>query len=453
MGEISDMLSAIKELKDTASDGISGVINATNRVIQPSSGSISAKALQGTANFAVLVSDSLDIDDGLMIGKSLEQRFATFLLTVLTMNPYMGVSGKEMPSAAKYLKQFHQNMGTKFEINNTEAAKMIGLGESTFDSVSESMSSFIIDASDNLGIDYNCWITESLQIASAIYEGVSSKGIDMDNAKFNYTIEEITEQSLLNSKGVMRPSGLMEAYATGKSPRGKDIKWGDRKQLNHLPNNEFKKSNDSVPTLLHVRVYPYDTESKRSLEPLDFVIGVKATLHQVSSADMISNIASGLSNSNTFFNFVKWTTGETKFFKDFLLMLDQNKMDAANANSSSGWWSALRRRKASSSLRKFAKSGAILPNATIVCTTDDLLALKESYGFDLTGADTGAIYRLMSKFFLISFIRVNPALQRVDMLFDGNSQFEVASYSTISKEIGKDDKKFKEMMKLLGRSA
>lgn len=454
MGEISDIVSSIKELGHATSDLVNNISFATSKIVRPSSRSVSAMALQGIANFSVLMSDSVDFEDGIMIGTSLEQRFATFLLTVLTMNPYMSVSGKEGPSAAEYLKQFHQNMGTQYEMDTKEISKMFESGIPNFDTVSENMTSFITDASDTMGIDYNCWVRESLQIASVIYEGVSSNIVNMQNMKFNYTMEDVTERVILNDKGVVKITSALEASVHGYQPK-KIKQWNDKKsKVDPIVNNEFKKSNDSVPTLLHIRVYPYDKDTKQSLEPMDFVVGVKATIHQVSSTDIISNLASGLHNGGTFFNFIRWTTGETKFFKDFLLMMDQNKFDAANLGSSAnGWWSALRRRKASSTIRKFSKGKGILPNATIVCTTDDLIALKETHGFDLTGPNTELIYTLMKKYFLISFVRVNPALQRVDFLFDGNSQFETSSYATISKQNGKDDKKFKEMMKMLGRSA
>ena len=59
----------------------------------------------------------------------------------------------------------------------------------------------------------------------------------------------------------------------------------------------------------------------------------------------------------------------------------------------------------------------------------------------------------MDSYFLLAFVRVDPALQRVDFLCDGNTHYETATYSTLSKEGGKDDKKFKDMMKMLGRGA
>lgn len=473
MGEIADMISAINDLGDSIVNG--GFTSKIKSVIaKPSTKSLSALSLQGTANFPVLVSDSIDIDDAIMISKALEREFATFFLTVLTMNPYMEVPKGGQIAAGDYLKQFHQNI----EVSEPDSLKNTLIGTSQ---------SLITEQLEAAGVDYNCWLSESFQLVSAIYQGVNDRGINMQNTAFNYSVEEVTEQSILNNKGTAKVGSLMEASGRsqhgqrnstrpGRTPINVEVNpqitvksdssrdgahrsnrigmTGNRdpKAINYLGNNDFKKANELVPTLLHVRVYPYMADSNEALDPLDFVIGVKATLHQISSVDMITNIARGLRNDSLFFNFIRWTTGETKFFKDFLFAIDQQKLDASNAgHSSNGWWSALKRRKASSQIRRFGKNGACLPNTTLVCSVDDLDMLKAEYGFDLTGSNTTPIIQLMKQYFLLSFVRVNPALQRVDFLFDGNSQFDTSTYSTLSKEGGRDDKKFKDMMKMLGR--
>ena len=477
MGEISDIVSVIQDMaKDTKS-----TLSAISSILKPSNKSISDKSLEGTANFPVLVSDGLDIDDAIMISKALERKFSTFLLTVLTMNPCFTVSGNDTPTASDYLKQFHQNM-----------------------------ESFINEQSDRNDIDYEFWANEAMGIAYKIYEGVNYANINSKNTLFNYTIEDVTESSILNNRGI---NPVLEAkkfngnsggtkggnggtqkngnnggnggtQKNGRSSNNKTIVNNntvnpnitvspnirvttgnnqgtrpirDPKQINYLNNNDLKKANELVPTLLHVRVYPNAVDKNGAstpLDPLDFVIGVKATLHMVSSEDMITNIARGIRNEGLFFNFIRWTTGETKFFKDFLFAIDQQKLDAKNSGrNSDGWWTALKRRRATSLLLKAANNNkSCLPNATLVMTTEDISALREQFGLNLEGADTELVRQLMDRYFLISFVRVNPSLQRVDFLFDGNKHYDTITYSTLSKENGHDDRKFKDMMKMLGRS-
>lgn len=481
MGEFKDLLDVLSDMKDEAISFVTG---------DPRS--ISAAALEGTANFPVIIPDSLSIDDGMMISKALEKKFSAFLLTVLTMNPYMSTSGD--PSATKYMKKFHQNMNT-----------------------SRQLGSFVESADNLYDAEYQTdWVTEALGIAYKVYEGVSYKGLNSKNAKFNYTIEEVTESGILNNKSRVTP--ITESGKSGKGGTylGKDAKGttvyapnaknavsfdptisfdpnidvkaprvnvpvkvnpkinaspkvnvpvnvknvykmprgGGRRvaPMDHIvKNQELKKANDLVPTLLHIRVFPTDKESGDALEPIDFIIGVKATLHMVTSEDMVINIARGIRNDNWFFNFIRWTTGETKFFRDFLFAVDQMKLDAIQSNSKNGWFAALKRRKTMSKLKRRFTEENILPNATIVVTTDELNILRDQYGYDFN-KNRRFVSNLMSVYFLLSFVEVDPVLQRVTFHFDGMKDADTYTYSSLNRENNVDDKQFKNMMKMLGRS-
>lgn len=462
MGEIADMISAIKEVKNSVEGGLSKS-EVSFSIGSPKNTSLSSLSLQGTANFPVLVSDSIDIDDAMMISKALERKFATFFVTVLTMNPYMAVPDGKLPSASRYLSQFHRNM-------TDQGDRLITRLESAMPDID----GFLCEQFNLTDKQYDCWLEESMALITAVYEGVNDRFINEKNMQFNYTIEEVTESSILNDR--CKTTVVTEADKGNRPPARVNVEANpsihihkgdsksnnkmigrtgasDRKVINNVMDAEFKKANELTPTLLHVRVYPYASDTKEALDPIDFVIGVKATLHPISSTDMVLNLARGIRNDSLFFNFIRWTTGETKFFKDFLFALDQQKIDAANAgNSAGGWWSALKRRKASAQLKKFNnKAKGCLPNATLVCSVNDLDTLKSEYGYDLTGSDTSLPERLMNQYFLLAFVRVNAALERVDFLFDGTTQFETTTFSTLSKEGGNDDRKFKEMMKMLGR--
>ena len=117
-------------------------------------------------------------------------------------------------------------------------------------------------------------------------------------------------------------------------------------QWKTLTDNECKKANDLVPTLLHVRVYPIDKFTREELIPIDFVIGVKATLHPIPVDEIVRMTVAGMRNENTAFNFIRWTTGEIKFWKDFVFAVDTAKMDAKDAGGDvTGWRPALKKRR------------------------------------------------------------------------------------------------------------
>lgn len=382
--------------------------------------------MDATAYFPVVAEDSLTLDEDMMICRSLEKRFATFLITVMQLNPTF--DRNDVASVADYVKQWHQNMDTPVNpLSGTDYAgsvtNFLGLGES-------------------LGVEYDTFISEAAIVLEKIYQGINSKNINMESAKLNFTIESTTNDTVLNDIGRV----VLEAD-------GKSTDFKQREPL--VDQKRFEKANDVVPTLLHIRVIP--TNGKYKEDPVDFVIGVKAVLHPVKQTDMLLNLVRGLKNEDKFFNFLRWTTGEIKFFKDFLFGIDQMKLDSVTSSSSSNvLFSMGRRRKSLSVMKNYFSKDNLLPNMTIVVTTDCLNRLRDEYGYDI-GMNAGTsqvamIKKLMSTYFLISFVVVDPGLGRVNMIFDGQNQFENYTYSNLQKEGTVNDKQFKEMMRMLGRS-
>ena len=401
--------------------------------------SISRMAMDGIADFPVVVEDTLSVEEGMMIARSLEKRFASFLMVVMSMDPTFDMS-KDGTTMADYLKQFHQNMNVDGDI--------IGGAKLSLESVSTEK---LLNVAESLGVEYSMFVDEAVGILHTIYEGVNSHFVNKEAAKLNFTIEEVTESAVLNDVGkVVLEAGKLTPGSSTKF----DNKNSDPKQRQPLVNAEFKKANDVVPTLLHVRVFPKGTDQK---EPIDFIIGVHASLHPISQSDMVLNLVRGLRNEDKFFNFIRWTTGETKFFRDFLFGLDQMKIDATTSSgSSNALFSVGRKRKALSTIKNRFTKESLMPNMTTVVSTDCLARLKDEYGYDINmnaGATQMALIRkMMNTYFMFGFVIVDPGLQRVNIFVDGDSRFESYTYANLQREGTVNDKQFKEMMKMLGRS-
>ena len=174
MGEIKDAIETIADLKAEFAEA--GVYS-TKR-------SISASAMEGTANFPVLVEDSISIDDGILISRAAEKKYASFLLTVLTMDPYLEVEKGQTPSASAYLKQFHQNMRVKDPVKGVH----LDLGQ------------FLKESYEGNDMDYSLMESEAFKMAYTIYEGVT-KSVPQDrNIELNYTVEEVTSPDSLNER-------------------------------------------------------------------------------------------------------------------------------------------------------------------------------------------------------------------------------------------------------------
>ena len=430
--------------------------------------SLSKSAMESILNFPCIVDNSLSIEDATLVNKSLERQFATFVLTVVTMNPYLYTHGA--PDAGKYIHKLHQNLDTR--VDSTD--------------IHNTINGLLNEAANKLGVDYESLEGLEEHLLYHIYEGVNHSGMNAMNMKFNYTIEDVTESTSLNSLANATPifedshdtiitnnidgdynegdvdidARNVDMGAMGRE-LGRALRSGSgnggghngsmTRDVKFLMDNDVKKANELVPTLLHIRIFPVDkSDSDANLQPIDLVIGIKATIHPVSTEEMITNIARGIKNENKFFNFIRWTTGEISFFKDFVLSMNELKIDAINTGSkSSRWCTMLKRRKALAKIKNRILPDRLLPNSTIVITQETADTLRNQYGYDLS--DSRLAYKLMENYFLIAFVIVDPALQRVKFLFDGKNEFEVQTYATLSREATTNDKQFKEMLNMLGR--
>lgn len=441
MSTLRDILDTVNNLHGEVTDYIS-----STRQMK----SLSKASQDGIMNFPVIVSDALTIEDASLVAKALEKEYASFALVVMTMNPYLNVDGNNA-SAVDYVNKFHQNLDTR-----TDPTDIIN----TIQNITR-------ESSELLDLDYS--VAESLNevLLYRVYENVNCGSVNNANISYSYTIEDVTESKILNDvvkrriTSIYKP--LTEADSTprievninggssGNSSRMSAHESGrNQRQLQHLMDNDVKKSNELVPTLLHVRIYPVDKDSAKELPPIDFVVGIKATLHPVPSDEMITNICRGVKNEDVLFNMLRWTTGEISFLKDFVFGINEIKIDAMNAShKSSKWWTMLKRRKAMAKIKNFVFPNKLLPNATIVVTQEEVNTIKEIYGYDLE--NLSIIDKLMSNYFLIAFVIVDPALQRVKFLFDGRTQFEMQTYATLARESTTNDKQFKEMLNMLGR--
>lgn len=427
---VNDMIEIFKAIGNLVKEGKSTLSKAA--VVWKPRQSISRKAMDAIADFTVGCEDTLTLEEMSMIGRSLEKRFASFLMVVMSLNPSFDL--KDGVSLSDYLKQFHQNLNVSDDIGGLIGGTSLRMEAMSVEEITR--------VARALGLEYNGIVSEAAGIIHHIYQGVNSQLINAEHAQLQFTIESETNASRINTIG----SSVLEAKDNDKyANRQKEL----------VQNVKFEKANDVIPTLLHVRIFPRGNNGQNG-DPIDFIIGVHATIHPIHSSDMILNIVRGIRNEDKFFNFIRWTTGEIKFFKDLLFGIDQVKLDAVTSSgSSSELFSVARRQKAMSTLKQAFTNKSMSPNLTIVVTTDCLEKIKNEYGYDLTVTSTTQspiILKLMATYFMLGFVVVDTGLQRVSILMDGHSKFETYTYSNLQREGTVNDRQFKEMMRMLGRN-
>lgn len=401
--------------------------------------SIAQQAQEGTLQFPVLVSRTMDIKTAQMISKSLERKYASFVMISTTMNPSTNSS-----DMSDYIRQFHQNTNTKYGKHG-----------------------FVNDLMSLAKENFSCFESEKYGMMYTMCEGSTGKVMQDNKNKLSDPTEHFNK-TILNNKFrpqeahyVFKDKKLQEAYvaiteANSKSkgnPKTQNIVFNPNIVLPESPkqstprsgsnnsivsdrimrDNDIKKANELVPTTLHLKVNLMNKKGEYNTST-DFLIGIKATLHGVDSDDMINNVVGACRNKNKLFNFIKWTSGETEFVKDFLLNINNIKADVAQRSmGSSPWWLALKRRSRLANIKNklFLPSG-LLPNTTLVITLEEANFIKQQYGFDLMNPIF--VDKIMSEYFLLGFVIVDNSSEMAHFMFDGQQEFEIVTFDGLERD-------------------
>lgn len=272
----------------------------------------------------------------------------------------------------------------------------------------------------------------------------------------NYSV--MSENSTLASRHSKYGKRLSESSSTELDPTSDASNYMNRPATSassydivlkdQLSDNDAKKANEMVPTMLHVKTY--FRNELGDMESVDYMIGVKTIVHTVKSESIEQNLVRGVTRGNAIFNFIRWTTGETEFFKDFLFAIDNIKHDVKSKFTDAKWWTVLsRRRKTARALNALNFKNQLLPNSTIVVTMDEVQKLRNDHSVDLM--DTHTVRKLMDQYFLLAFVIADTASELAYFMFDGEGDFQQYSYVSLERENSNQARDVKNIMQILGK--
>ena len=212
-----------------------------------------------------------------------------------------------------------------------------------------------------------------------------------------------------------------------------------------ISDNDVKKCNELVPTILTVTVQQMKKDNFGG--NINFVIGVKGLMHPVNSDEMVSNLLDGYKSGNKFFKFLRWTSGEISFLKDLVFNVNEIKEDVIKKHAKgSHWWTTLKRNRTLARIKNIYGEKRILPNATIVCSMEEVMEIKDAYNVDLM--DTRNVLRLMDRYFLIGFVVVDESQELCYFMFDGEHDYQALSFKGLERE-NNNKNDFKDIYKMI----
>lgn len=212
--------------------------------------------------------------------------------------------------------------------------------------------------------------------------------------------------------------------------------------------SEVKKANEMQPSIMVVNFYVNDRDKDLNIAQ-QAVAGVKSKLYPVSSSDILNRIIIKTVDSDIMLKLVKVSTREISFIKDFLLGLDQAKLDALSKSrkgSGSALFRALERRAIKGKVRKtFRLDNSAKAISTLVITQEEAEQLSKYNNIDVTNPKIAAAF--MEKLNLLYFVIVDTTSECINIITDGESLFETYSFTALEREAG--DGAYKKVVKLM----
>lgn len=472
----------VTDIFETIRDGIRLAGDAINPKTAKVRNSRSlARATSGlTLAFPVICTNTLPLETATMIAKAIERKNVSMLQ--MAFSAYNITSDTD---AISHLSKFHQNLNLSKMDLDTFMDTMESLGESARIYPNE-VSAIKEDCRRNL----NFVLDDSINPVSLLeysevpsYGGIGSTVIQEaprpKNPDGSDKSDEDIEKDAVNVSDDT-PLQKAQGLSTRKDQNKDNARWyydqkdkEDKMNLDTIKANndargklgqaskdkydqftkqllpsDVKKANEMQPTMMIVNFYV--NEKDRDLNVAQqFVCGVKSKLYAIDSADIINKIITKHVDSDILLKLVKVSTREISFVKDFLLGLDDAKIDALSKSrkgSSSALFKALERRALKGKIRRSLRlENSAKAISALVISSEEADELKKYENIDVLNART--IIPIMEKLNLLYFIVVDNTSEAIHMLTDGETEFESYSFTALERENG--DAAYKKAINLI----
>ena len=395
---------------------------STGKVIAKyvSNTSLTKLAKDSIFQFPVIISASIDNDEIFVMAKSFERSYASMMVSVISMSSYIDLNkyGKE-DYLVNFLRRFHSNTNIGGNIIASESISIsdanilpqenvVGVNVAAlWDSVYESV--------DNTSINdmYRPFKRTTRILEDALEAGTFAKTITIGNTSINNadTIAKIGQKNVVNDEG-------------------KPIRNSKSDKFNQVVKSDYMT--DMAPTMINVTVVA-DATGKGATWTQSVVLGIKSMVRMVKSGVMVNNMMDAFKDRGLF-KWLSWTKGEIST-AELIFGAGKAMQDGYAAGKGDNWLKILRERKMAQGINKLLGK-RLLPNASIVITESEALAIKEATGVD--PHNPADVQKMMNRYFLLAFRIYDTENKLLDVMYDGESQFSTESIRELAAKNKKD---------------
>lgn len=216
---------------------------------------------------------------------------------------------------------------------------------------------------------------------------------------------------------------------------------------------DFKKANELQPTLLVVNFNSVGPDGKSVIERKSFIAGVKCRMMGTDAMDIVERLVSKNKTKLSFKNLLRATTGEISFARDFLLAINQQKLNAKNAakkGSAARMWNVLEKRATANRYNEIRKkSNDASSITTLVVNAETVNYMISAYKFDLNNPKNAKL--IMDSYNFLSIVIADDANEYAKFIYDGDKEYQEVAYAGLSKQAS-DKNAYKDMVNLINRA-
>lgn len=434
---LKDIIDVISDFKD--SDKLPGFFN------KKSIKSITRSTEGLTLVFPVLTTKTLTIENASMISKALERKIVGMLQML-----FSAISITDAKDAFDYISKFHSNL-------------KIG-GDFTIDQFIDDLDRFVVDhesAGHEIVVDkekYKTVLEDMKNISHYLPVNISEQSLNDYKVSSIASGKTIIQEAKKNKYkiGMIQTNNYGGGISVGRSNNRSSET--DRAQIlknysdaikNQILSSDVQKANELVATNMIIN-FVTTGAGDEPIEMSNVVIGVKAKLYLIDSEDIINRIISKNKDRNGFLSFIRATTREISFWRDFVFAIDKAKIDAISSSgrgSSSRIWKLLERRALKSRIkRSIGMTNDSTAITTLVVSQEEVEYLKKNEHIDL---EKPALARgIMESYNLMGIVIVDEASEIAKFIFDtGDDVYETLSFNRLERETS--DSGYKKVINLM----
>lgn len=423
-------------------------------------GSISRYTKNLVMTFPLLADDSLPINTIQMISKASERNITSMLQMLFSSMSLKGANGQEI------LSRFHKNIETmsmddiidtinKFSESATESALQKVYDREALNEMCNNLPKIMKEYPYNSLNEksLNGYLVKSNGDKSIVYE---SPQMDKNIQELKRRSEERLAQYEDDQDSTLkdeREEDKFQYQMNNDADKKSRDEIQDQNNLltRQLINQDIKKANELQPTLMVVNANDVDANGN-IIGKISFAAGIKSRIIGVEAMDIVERVVAKNKTAINLKNLLRSTSGEISFVKDFLLCINQAKINAKNAvkkGEAAQIWNTLEKRAAKNTANKYARGNDASAITTLVINQETVNYIKNAFKVDLNVAKNAQF--IMENFNLLALVIADESNEVAKFLYDGNNSFELVAYASLSRDMN-DTSTYKKTVNLINQA-